>query len=81
MKKTDKRLLTNKEKDLLSIPDDLRSDAVFLSAYGYKPKEHFADHREDPAVRIIARHLRMAADEIERLRGKDKQDGFRTQSH
>lgn len=77
----DRRYLTNAEKDSLSLPDELRSDAVFLSAYGYKPKDHFADHREDPAVRIIARHLRMAADEIERLRGKDKQDGFRTQSH
>ena len=77
----DRRYLTNAEKDSLSLPDELRSDAVFLSAYGYKPKEHFTDHREDAAVRIIARHLRMAADEIERLRGKDKQDGFRTQSH
>lgn len=70
----DKRYLTNAEKDSLSLPDELRSDAVFLSAYGYKPKEHFADHREDPAVRIIARHLRMAAAEIERLRGKEKKD-------
>jgi len=51
----DKRYLTNAEKDSLSLPDELRSDAVFLSAYGYKPKEHF---------------VRMAADEIERLRGK-----------
>jgi len=66
----DRRYLTNAEKDSLSLPDELRSDAVFLSAYGYKPKEHFTDHREDAAVRIIARHLRMAADEIERLRGK-----------
>lgn len=70
----DKRYLTNAEKDSLSLPDELRSDAVFLSAYGYKPKEHFTDHREDAAVRIIARHLRMAADEIERLRGKEKHD-------
>ena len=74
MKMKDRRYLTNAEKDSLSLPDELRSDAVFLSAYGYKPKEHFADHREDPAVRIIARHLRMAADEIERLRGKDVED-------
>jgi len=57
----DRRYLTNAEKDSLSLPDE-------LPAYGYKPKEHFADHREDPAVRIIARHLRMAAAEIERLR-------------
>lgn len=70
----DKRYLTNAEKDSLSLPDELRSDAVFLSAYGYKPKEHFTDHREDAAVRIIARHLRMAAAEIERLRGKEKKD-------
>lgn len=70
----DKRYLTNAEKDSLSLPDELRSDAVFLSAYGYKPKEHFTDHREDAAVRIIARHLRMAAAEIERLRGKEKHD-------
>ena len=70
----DRRYLTNAEKDSLSLPDELRSDAVFLSAYGYKPKEHFTDHREDAAVRIIARHLRMAADEIERLRGKDVED-------
>lgn len=68
VKMKDRRYLTNAEKDSLSLPDELRSDAVFLSAYGYKPKEHFTDHREDPAVRIIARHLRMAADEIERLR-------------
>lgn len=70
----DRRYLTNAEKDSLSLPDELRSDAAFLSAYGYKPKEHFTDHREDAAVRIIARHLRTAADEIEKLRGKERKD-------
>ena len=68
MKMKDKRYLTNAEKDSLSLPDELRSDADFLVLFGYKPKEHFGSHKEDPAVRIIARHLRMAADEIERLR-------------
>lgn len=39
MAKKDRRYLTNAEKDSLSLPDELRSDAAFLSAYGYKPKE------------------------------------------